>query len=79
MLDYESSDPDEVYLTHLCDVSTYAINDRELRLYYSKDEYFKFRLLESATYDESLLPGCWDEIPNESWGNYGLYLKFYRK
>ena len=79
MLDYESSDPDEFYLTHLCDVSTYAINDRELRLYYSKDEYFKFRLLESATYDESLLPGCWDEIPNESWGNYGLYLKFYRK
>ena len=21
----------------------------------------------------------WDEIPNENWNNYGLYLKFYRK
>ena len=21
----------------------------------------------------------WDEIPNESWNNYGMYLKFYRK
>ena len=21
----------------------------------------------------------WDEIPNENWGNYGLYLMFYRK
>ena len=42
---YESSDPDEFYLTHLCDVSTFEINARELRLYYSKDEYFKFRIL----------------------------------
>ena len=47
---YESSDPDEFYLTHLCDVSTFEINARELRLYYSKDEYFKFRILESTDY-----------------------------
>jgi len=42
--DVVGSDPDQFYLEHLSNVSTYAINDTELRLYYSKDQYFKFRI-----------------------------------
>ena len=42
-VDWEGSDPDKFFLQHLSDVSTYSITDMELRLYYSKDQYFKFR------------------------------------
>ena len=38
------SDPDQFFLEHLTDVYTYTITDVELRLYYSKDQYFKFRI-----------------------------------
>ena len=42
--DVVGSDSDQFYLEHLSDVSTYAVSDTELRLYYSKDQYFKFRI-----------------------------------
>ena len=42
-VDWEGSDPDQLFLQHLSDVSTSSITDTELRLYYSKDQYFKFR------------------------------------
>ena len=42
-VDWEGSDPDQFFLQHLSDVSTSSITDTELRLYYSKDQYFKFR------------------------------------
>ena len=38
------SDPDKFFLEHLNDTYTYTITDKELRLYYSKDQYFKFRI-----------------------------------
>ena len=41
---WEGSDPDQFFLEHLTDVYTYTITDMELRLYYSKDQYFKFRI-----------------------------------
>ena len=41
---YVGSDPDQFYLEHLSDVSTHTVSDTELRLYYSKDQYFKFRI-----------------------------------
>ena len=41
---WEDSDPDEFYLEHLSDVNTYVVTDKELRLYYSNDHYFKFRI-----------------------------------
>lgn len=40
----EGSDQDEFYLKHLFDVKTYTVTDTELRLYYSEDQYFKFRV-----------------------------------
>lgn len=40
----EGSDPDRFFLEHLADVYTYALTDTELWLYYSKDQYFKFRI-----------------------------------
>ena len=43
-VEYEGSDPDRFFLKHLHDVSTYKISASELRLYYSEDEYFKFRI-----------------------------------
>ena len=45
---YEGSDPDMFFLDNFCKVSTYAVNDKELKLYYSKDEYFKFRYMDST-------------------------------
>lgn len=69
----EGSDPDDFYLTHICDVSTYEINDRELRLYYSKDKYFKFRIVESSAFDESLLPGCWVVVKDGVQQNNGVW------
>ena len=38
------ADPDRFFLEHLADVYTYALTDTELWLYYSKDQYFKFRI-----------------------------------
>ena len=43
-MDVEGSDPDRFFLEHLADVYTYALTDTELWLYYSKDQYFKFRI-----------------------------------
>lgn len=43
-LGVEGSDPDRFFLEHWADVYTYTITDSELRLYYSKDQYFKFRI-----------------------------------
>ena len=43
-LDVVGADPDKFFLEHLFDVCTYKITDTELRLYYSKDQYFKFRI-----------------------------------
>ena len=40
----EGADPDKFFLTHLGDIYTYKISAFELRLYYSEDEYFKFRI-----------------------------------
>ena len=42
--DFEGADPDQFFLEHLGDVCTYTITDTELRLYYSEDKYFKFRI-----------------------------------
>ena len=41
---WEGSDPDKFFLYHLSDVYTYTVTDKELRLYYSEDQYFKFRV-----------------------------------
>lgn len=38
------ADPDRFFLEHWADVYTYALTDTELWLYYSKDQYFKFRI-----------------------------------
>lgn len=43
-LDVVGADPDKFFLEHLSDVYTYTITDTELRLYYTKDQYFKFRI-----------------------------------
>lgn len=43
-LDVVGADPDKFFLEHLYDVYTYTITETELRLYYSKDQYFKFRV-----------------------------------
>ena len=40
----EGADPDRFFFTHLREIYTYKISTSELRLYYSKDEYFKFRI-----------------------------------
>lgn len=39
----ERADKDNFFLYHLEDVYTYSLTDKELRLYYSEDQYFKFR------------------------------------
>ena len=41
------SDPDKFFLEHLSDVCLYTITDAELKLFYSKDQYFKFRTINS--------------------------------
>ena len=38
------SDPDKFFLEHLSDIYIYTITNTELRLYYSKDQYFRFRV-----------------------------------
>ena len=40
----EGADPDRFFFTHLREIYTYKISASELWLYYSKDEYFKFRI-----------------------------------
>ena len=39
----KDSDPDNFYLKHWRDVNTYTVSDTELRLFYSINQYFKFR------------------------------------
>lgn len=41
---WEGADEDKFFLEILSKVNNYIIIDRELRLYYSKDKYFKFRI-----------------------------------
>ena len=41
---YVGSDPDKFFRDHLVDVYSYTVTHTELRLYYSEDEYFKFRV-----------------------------------
>ena len=43
-LGVEGSDPDRFFLEHWADVYTYTTTDSELRLYYSEDQYFRFRI-----------------------------------
>ena len=40
----ERADKDKFFLEHLFDVYKYTITATELRLYYSEDQYFKFRI-----------------------------------
>ena len=40
----EGEDPDKFFQSHLSDVYSYKVTDMELRLYYSKDQFFKFRI-----------------------------------
>lgn len=42
--DFEGSDTDNFFLEHLADVYMYTITDTELKLFYSKNQYFKFRI-----------------------------------
>ena len=46
---YEGTDPDMFFMEHLHEVNTYQISDRELRLYYSKDQFFKFRIKDNKS------------------------------
>ena len=46
----EGADPDRFFLKHLYDIYTYKITDTELRLYYSEDQYFKFRISNASYY-----------------------------
>lgn len=39
----EGADPDKSFFEHLENVDTYTVSDTELRLYYSKNEFLKFR------------------------------------
>ena len=41
---WEGSDSDEFFLNHIDDVYSYVVTSTELRLYYSDNEYFKFRI-----------------------------------
>ena len=43
-MDVEGSDPDMFFLEHWHEVYSYKISASELRLYYSEDQYFKFRI-----------------------------------
>lgn len=41
---FEGADPDKFFLKHLSDVYSFTITDMELKLFYSKDQYFKFKI-----------------------------------
>ena len=41
---YEGADTDEFFLGHISEVYTYMVTSTELRLYYSDNQYFKFRI-----------------------------------
>ena len=41
---WEGSDPDDFFQEHLHEACTYQLSDKELRIYYSEDKYFKFRV-----------------------------------
>ena len=45
---YIGSDPDEFFIENLPKVYTYAVSTKELRLYYSDNQYFKFRINKNA-------------------------------
>ena len=40
----EGTDPDRFFLKHIDDVYSYVVTKTELRLYYSDNQYFKFRI-----------------------------------
>ena len=40
----EGTDPDYFFLKHIDDVYSYMVTNTELRLYYSDNQYFKFRI-----------------------------------
>ena len=40
----EGTDPDYFFLKHIDDVYSYKVTNTELRLYYSDNQYFKFRI-----------------------------------
>ena len=40
----EGTDPDYFFLSHIDDVYSYKVTNTELRLYYSDNQYFKFRI-----------------------------------
>ena len=44
-VDVVGADPDKFFDSHILDVYAYTATEEELRLYYSDDEYFKFRVL----------------------------------
>jgi hypothetical protein len=64
-LDFEGSDPDQFFLEHLTDVYTYTIADTELRLYYSKDQYFRFRINDNKS-DDVISNGNQSETNNKT-------------
>ena len=41
---FEGSDRDQFFLTHIRDVNSYTVTNTELRLYYMQNQYFKFRI-----------------------------------
>ena len=52
---YEWADPDEFFIDHLSDVSSYIIVNNELRLYYSEDQYFRFRIKDNASVPDGIM------------------------
>ena len=40
----EGTDPDRFFLAHIDEVCSYVATNTELRLYYSDNQYFKFRI-----------------------------------
>jgi hypothetical protein len=66
---YEWADPDEFFLAHLHDVSSYRVVNKELRLYYSEDQYFKFRLKDDMSVPDAITT---PRIPKTSNGVYDL-------
>ena len=64
-VDVEGADKDNFFLYHLRDVYTYSLTDKELRLYYSEDQYFKFRAIGSIDPREKViqyLAGRWNLV-----------------
>ena len=51
---YDNADPDDFFTNHLTDVSSYKIVNKELRLYFSGDQYFKFRLKDDNSMPDAI-------------------------